>query len=194
MYVELLILEQLLSGPKHGYEIKKNIQEALGESFEINNNLLYPALRRFLEMGAISKEVVKPEGKPKRHIYLLTDVGEEIFCEMIRDFPDRLAASQAEFMVRVALFNRLDRDMQFEILQKREDVLKEERNHFHQIESAHSQNPFVMEVVRFQKKQIEHELDWIMHLKQRVLDQAASDPSVRIGKQRPDQHQSPCND
>lgn len=49
VFAEILILGQLLSGPKHGYEIKKDVQETLGEAFEINNNLLYPALRRFLE-------------------------------------------------------------------------------------------------------------------------------------------------
>ncbi|MFC7440454.1 PadR family transcriptional regulator [Laceyella putida] len=168
MYVEILILEQLLSGPKHGYEIKKNIQEALGEAFEINNNLLYPALRRFLEMGAISKEVVKPEGKPNRHIYLLTDVGEEIFCEMIREFPSKMAANRTEFLVRVALFGRLEHEMQQEILQKRQEVLEKERNHYHHIENTHPKNPFVIEVIRFQKTQVEHELAWIAHLKQQV--------------------------
>ena len=63
MYAEILILGELMSGPKHGYEIKRNIQNALGDEFEINNNLLYPALRRFVEMGAISKEVIQSEGR-----------------------------------------------------------------------------------------------------------------------------------
>lgn len=167
MYAEILILGQLLSGPKHGYEIKKNIQKALGEEFEINNNLLYPALRRFLEMGAISKEVVKSEGKPARHVYLLTDVGEEIFNEMIRDFPSKLAASQTEFLVRVALFDRLEHDMRLEILQKRQEVLQEKLKYYRHIESNH-QNPLVIEVIHFQKMQVEHELAWIEDLKQKM--------------------------
>lgn len=169
MYAEILILGQLLSGPKHGYEIKKNIQEALGDEFEINNNLLYPALRRFLEMGAISKEVVKSEGKPNRHVYFLTDMGEEIFNEMLRDFPSKLAASQAEFLVRVALFDRLDPDMQQEVLQKREEVLQEKLNFYRHIEHTHPQHPFVIEVVGFQKRQVEHELAWIADLKQKSV-------------------------
>ncbi|WP_089966113.1 PadR family transcriptional regulator [Lihuaxuella thermophila] len=168
MYAEILILGQLLSGPKHGYEIKKNIQEALGEEFEINNNLLYPALRRFLEMGAISKEVVKSEGKPARHVYLLTDTGEEIFHDMIRDFPSKLAANQSEFLVRVALFDRLEPDMRREILQKRQEVLQEKLKFYRRIENTHAQNPFVVEVIRFQKAQVEHELAWIEDLKQKM--------------------------
>lgn len=167
MYAEILILGQLLSGPKHGYEIKKNIQEALGEEFEINNNLLYPALRRFLEMGAISKEIVKSKGKPDRHVYFLTDMGEDIFIEMIRDFPNKLAANQSEFLVRVALFDRLESGMRQEVLQRRQEVLQKRLNFYRQIENTHPQNPYVIEVIGFQKAQVEHELAWIADLQQK---------------------------
>jgi DNA-binding PadR family transcriptional regulator len=145
VYAEILILGQLLTGPKHGYEIKKNIQEA----------------------GAISKEVVKVEGKPNRHVYFLTDVGEEIFNEMIRDFPSKLAASQSEFLVRVALFDRLEQDMQQEILKRRQEVLLKKLDFYRYIEAIHPKKPFVIEVVRFQKSQVEHELAWIEALRQK---------------------------
>ncbi|PTM57777.1 PadR family transcriptional regulator [Desmospora activa] len=168
MYAEILILSQLLSGPKHGYEIKKNIQEALGEEFEINNNLLYPTLRRFLEMGAITKEVVTSVGKPNRHVYLLTDMGEEIFNEMIGDFPRKLATNQLEFLVRVALFDRLELDKQQEILQKRQEVLEEKLRHCHHIENTRPRNPFTVEVFHFQKSQLENELALIANLKNKV--------------------------
>ena len=54
MYVDILLLAELTTGPKHGYEIK-NVQNRLGENFELNHNMLYPALRRFENMGAITK-------------------------------------------------------------------------------------------------------------------------------------------
>ncbi|WP_199613762.1 PadR family transcriptional regulator [Paenibacillus alkalitolerans] len=168
MYAEILILGHLLSGPKHGYEIKKNIQEALGEGFEINNNLLYPALRRFLEMGAISKEVVRSEGKPDRHVYFLTDTGEEIFGEMIREFPTKLAANPIEFLVRVALFDRIEHDMQLEILHKRQEILEKQLHRYRDIENASPQTPFVTEVISFQQTQVEHELAWIDNLRHKL--------------------------
>lgn len=166
MYAEILILGELMSGPKHGYEIKRNIQKALGEEFEINNNLLYPALRRFVKMGAISKEVIKSEGKPNRHVYCLTETGEEVFLEMICDFPDKLAARQIEFLVRVALFDRLEPEIQQEIMQKRREVLQKKLDYYRQIEQVHVQNPFVLKVLHFQKAQTELELNWIQSLAQ----------------------------
>ncbi|OYD07138.1 PadR family transcriptional regulator [Paludifilum halophilum] len=168
MYIEIIILGQLLSGPKHGYEIKKNIQEALGETVKINNNMLYPALRRFLEMGAISKEVVESEGKPNRHVYLLTEAGEKIFSDIIRDFSSKLAGNQMEFLMRVALFDRLEPATQQEILQKRREVLEDRLEHYHHIGDTHPDKPFVKEIIRFQKDQVEHELEWIERLKQQV--------------------------
>lgn len=57
MYVDILLLAELTTGPKHGYEIK-NVQNRLGENFELNHNMLYPALRRFENMGAITKKYI----------------------------------------------------------------------------------------------------------------------------------------
>jgi DNA-binding PadR family transcriptional regulator len=162
----------LLSGPKHGYEIKKNVQEALGESFEINNNLLYPALRRFLEMGAITKKVEKTEGKPDRHVYLLTNAGEEIFNELIRDFPRKAAANPMEFLVRVALFDRLETEDQLDILRIRIAVLEEEMERYHKFDEAHSENRFAAEVIHFRRTQTEHELAWVRQL-MRIVQSSA---------------------
>ena len=57
MYVEILILAHLSRQPAHGYEIKRSVEQSLGEAYAINNNQLYPTLRRFEEMGAITREV-----------------------------------------------------------------------------------------------------------------------------------------
>lgn len=164
MYADILILGQLLTNPKHGYEIKKNVQEALGESFEINNNLLYPALRRFQEMGAVTKEVEKADGKPDRHVYLLTKMGEEIFGELVRDFPRKAASNQMEFLVRVALFDRLEPELQLEILHKRLTVLEEELERSRQFDQVQSKKRFTTQVIRFKMAHTEHERAWVKQL------------------------------
>ena len=87
MYVDILLLAELTSGPKYGYEIKKNIQNRLGENFELNHNMLYPSLRRFENMGAITKKVHTQVGKPNRNMYEITETGEEIFLKCCASFP-----------------------------------------------------------------------------------------------------------
>ena len=54
MYSEILILAMLQQGPRHGYEIKKDIDRALGGMVSLNNKTLYLVLKRFEEMGAVT--------------------------------------------------------------------------------------------------------------------------------------------
>ena len=63
MYFDILMLRVLAEGPRHGYEIKKSVERILGGR-SINNNVLYPALRRFEEQGAIER--VAGEAGPGR--------------------------------------------------------------------------------------------------------------------------------
>ena len=56
-------------------------------------------------------------------MYDITETGEEIFSEMLRDFPEKLATNNAEFLVRIALFEKLDYEARKEILTIRQNVL-----------------------------------------------------------------------
>ncbi|MBO1580692.1 PadR family transcriptional regulator [Bacillus sp. XF8] len=165
MYVDILLLAELTSGPKYGYEIKKNIQNRLGENFELNHNMLYPTLRRFEDMGAITKKIHQQIGKPNRNIYALTPTGEEIFYEMMREFPEKLAANDAEFLVRVALFEKLDYEARKEVLMTRQNVLYTQLS---SIQSLAETSLFISEVVQHSKSRIEHELAWITSLMKKI--------------------------
>ncbi|MFE7696112.1 PadR family transcriptional regulator, partial [Bacillus tropicus] len=161
MYVDILLLAELTSGPKYGYEIKKNIQNRLGENFELNHNMLYPSLRRFENMGAITKKVHTQVGKPNRNMYDITETGEEIFSEMLREFPEKLATNNIEFLVRIALFEKLDYEARKEVLTIRQDILHKQLT---AIQSLDASSPFITEVIEFSKSRIEHELLWITSL------------------------------
>ncbi|EOQ11650.1 hypothetical protein KQ3_01863 [Bacillus cereus B5-2] len=165
MYVDILLLAELMTGPKHGYEIKKNVQNRLGENFELNHNTLYPALRRFENMGAITKKIHKQVGKPNRNMYDITETGEEVFSEMLREFPEKLATNNAEFLVRIALFEKLDYDARKEILTIRQDVLHKQLTAIHTLDVSSS---FITEVIEFSKSRIEHELLWITSLMKKI--------------------------
>ncbi|WP_210415972.1 PadR family transcriptional regulator [Humibacter ginsenosidimutans] len=69
-YTDILILRHLSRRAAHGYELRKRIEQTTG--IVINNNSLYPALKRFVEAGAVSMTVEQQESRPPRHIYELT--------------------------------------------------------------------------------------------------------------------------
>jgi len=108
MYSEILILAMLRPGPRHGYEIKKDIDRALGGMVTLNNKTLYLALKHFEELGAVTRQVIPQEGKPNRHLYQLTERGIELLQAYLRDFPASQASNDAEFFTRVAFFEFLD--------------------------------------------------------------------------------------
>jgi len=65
-YIEILILRRLSGGPAHGYELRKRVEETTG--FVLHNNSLYPALKRFEEAGAVTKNAEPGEGRPPRPV------------------------------------------------------------------------------------------------------------------------------
>ncbi|MEK4959760.1 PadR family transcriptional regulator [Bacillus mycoides] len=129
------------------------------------HNTLYPALRRFENMGAIIKQIHKQVGKPNRNMYDITETGEEIFYEMLREFPEKIATNNAEFLVRIALFEKLDYEARKEILTIRQDVLHKQLT---AIQSLHVSSSFITEGIEFSKSRIEHELLWIASLMKKI--------------------------
>jgi DNA-binding PadR family transcriptional regulator len=119
MYSEILILAMLQQGPRHGYEIKKDIDRALGGMVSLNNKTLYLVLKRFEEMGAVTREVMVQTGKPNRHLYALTERGGEVLQAALRDFGPEQAGSDAEFFTRVSFFDFLEVEARKAILGER---------------------------------------------------------------------------
>ena len=105
-YIEILILRRLRSGPAHGYELRKRVEQTTG--FVLHNNSLYPALRRFEEAGAVTKAAEPQEGRLLRLVYTLTAVGRELLHDMLADLPAEQAADPSEFLARLGQFAEID--------------------------------------------------------------------------------------
>lgn len=166
MYLDILILANLSLQPRHGYEIKKTSQQVLGGEFTLNNGVLYPALRRFEEMGAVEREVERQQGKPDRHIYRLTSVGREILHDLLVEFPPQLARDQVEFIVRVSYFDLIEPDEIRDILLARRAVLLSSAEHMGRIRAMVEEErlpmpAFARRTLEFREAEVRHELEWI---------------------------------
>lgn len=171
MYSEILILAMLRQGPRHGYEIKKDIDRALGGMVGLNNKTLYLVLKRFEEMGAVTRQVIPQEGKPNRHLYQLTERGIELLQASLRDFSTSQAASEAEFFTRVAFFDLLEAEEREAILNKRlaylEGCLSYLRTMQHMADAEDCAPTMgismsnARRVLAFHLQRIHHEYQWI---------------------------------
>jgi DNA-binding PadR family transcriptional regulator len=176
MYVDILILAFLAERPHHGYEIKKNVERVLGGEVTLNNGVLYPALRRFEEMGAVEREVERQAGKPDRHIYRLTDLGREILHDLLCEFPADQARNDTEFIVRVAFFDLIEPGERRYVLEARAAALRKALVHHDQIlawvdaEGA-ALSPYARATMNFRRDTTRHELDWLAELMRLAADE-----------------------
>ena len=82
---ELLFLGLLKEGPKHGYEIKKMIEEDLSQFVGLKIKSIYYPLKKMEKLGLIRKDVGREGKYPEKFVYSLTGKGEKIFEHLITE-------------------------------------------------------------------------------------------------------------
>ncbi len=73
--LDLLILQTLLLGPRHGQGIARAIQARSGDELLVDHGSLYPALQRLENKGHIAAEWGTSENNRKARFYTLTPAG-----------------------------------------------------------------------------------------------------------------------
>jgi PadR family transcriptional regulator PadR len=73
--LDMLILQTLQWGPRHGYALSKAIRTNSGEILKVDTGSLYPALHRLERKGWIAAEWKASEVGPRLRIYRLTKTG-----------------------------------------------------------------------------------------------------------------------
>ena len=72
---EFAILGLLAGGPRSGYDIRKEVQDALSHFWHESIGHIYPMLRRLYGKGLVSRRTESTHGKPDRHVYAITEDG-----------------------------------------------------------------------------------------------------------------------
>ena len=165
MYFDIMMLRVLADGDRHGYEIKKQVERILGGR-SINNNVLYPALRKYEEQGAIERIAAEADpGRPPRNVYRLTDAGHDLLQAMFRDADPALLADENEFQTRVAFFADLDAGDRLRILGVRREVLEARLAHLAALRPDAQAEPWGLRVMDFNVERLQQELAWLDRLK-----------------------------
>lgn len=73
--LDMLILQVLQWGPRHGYALSKVIRTNSGEILKVDTGSLYPALHRLERKGWIAAEWKASEVGPRLRVYRLTKSG-----------------------------------------------------------------------------------------------------------------------
>lgn len=73
--LDMLILQTLQWGPRHGYALSKAIRTNSGEILRVDTGSLYPALHRLERKGWIDAEWKASDVGPRLRVYRLTRSG-----------------------------------------------------------------------------------------------------------------------
>jgi DNA-binding PadR family transcriptional regulator len=166
---DIIMLANLLDGPKHGYALKKRAGLISGAA-AMHNNIVYPLLRRFVAQGWVTQRRANGERGQTRQVYSLTPQGRRALIERLKKFDENERRSAEALYLRVGLFDVLDASTRENILAKREEYLAAREERLRGIEGAMELNGYPAEVVRFLREQIRAERGWIARLRQLSAD------------------------
>ena len=73
--LDLIVLQTLRWGPRHGYGIAQMIRASSRDVLQVDTGSLYPALHRLEKSGAIAAEWETSENRQRVRVYRLTAAG-----------------------------------------------------------------------------------------------------------------------
>lgn len=81
-----MLLGLLRDGPLHGYELKRILEEEMGDWADIAFGSIYFALGKLKDEGFVSTGAPEQEGRrPARIVYAITDSGRAEFLRLLRE-------------------------------------------------------------------------------------------------------------
>ena len=95
--LDLLVLQTLRWGPRHGYGIAQMIRAGSRDLLQVDTGSLYPALHRLEKQKAIAAEWRTSENKQRVRVYRLTAAGRKLLAAE-RSRWERLAEAIAGVM------------------------------------------------------------------------------------------------
>ncbi len=127
--LELAILGSLKDQPMHGYQLSREMGEALGGFWRVSYGSLYPTLRRLEREGEVETVPNESAGSGRRkHVYRITEKGERAFLELLQEAPGDTNSEDTRFRVRLAFFRYLPPETRIRLLERRRAALQERLN------------------------------------------------------------------
>lgn len=153
-----------MRSPAHGYELRKHVEQDTG--ITLNNNALYPALRRFEDAGAVTKTSEQQQGRPARTVYTLTTVGRELLQDMLIDLPPDQAGDEAEFLSRVAQFAMLTPDERGTVLDARAGAVQARADHLRALSARATGEAWGLRITEELIRRCDDEIAWLTTLRE----------------------------
>ncbi|MHB1064099.1 MAG: PadR family transcriptional regulator [Georgenia sp.] len=164
--LELAILGRLHETPLHGYELRKQLNAALGAFRTLSYGSLYPALRSLTERGLIAAHepsATVTSGRRARIVYGITDAGIAHLNGSLASAGSTAWTDDAAFDVRFTLFASTDATTRLRILEGRHARMVERMENLRQSlgRTSRRMDSYTAELARHGLDQAQREVEWL---------------------------------
>jgi DNA-binding PadR family transcriptional regulator len=181
--LEFAVLGLLHESPRHGYELRKRLNAALGAFRALSYGTLYPCLRGLLDQGLISEAsgtqhaAATAGSKRARIVYELTADGKEQFQELLKE-AGPTAWEDDTFDVHFAFFARTEAEVRLRILEGRRSRLEERLANIRAVSAKNRErlDSYTAALQRHGEDAAEREVRWLNELI--TAERAPSAPAV----------------
>jgi DNA-binding PadR family transcriptional regulator len=187
--LELAVLGLLREGPRHGYELRKQLNSVLGSFRAFSYGSLYPCLKQMQRDGLIAEEGPAPSGKRSKIVYQLTADGKERLQELLSEAGPS-AWEDESFGVHFAFFGQTDAATRLRILEGRRRRLEERLDGVRAslARTRERLDSYTLELQRHGLESVEREVRWLGELiatEQRGTERGTSEgPSATVGPEQ----------
>ncbi len=166
MSTRLAILGLLLNKPIHGYELKRIIEENMGDWTNIAFGSIYFALNKLNEEGLVEQISQEKVGnRPSRSIYKVTEKGKNEFLTLLREIWQKYEREFYSLDIALAFSNYISvREIKGYIqnrIDKIEDILKYIENHKQEQLVKKEVPKMAKAVFSHSEHHLKAELDWL---------------------------------
>ncbi len=106
MSIRYMILGSLMERPLHGYLLKTEAFRRVFSEFGVNDNQIYPTLKKLEHDGLIRKKIERFGGRPDRHVYSITAQGKKEFLKWLESGEGEERSFRYEFFRSDVFFIR----------------------------------------------------------------------------------------
>ncbi len=170
MEEKLLLLGIISSQKIHGYQMNQIIEKHLGMSSHFTKPTAYRLLNKMAEDGWVTYHEERESNRPPRRVYTITEEGEEVFLQMLREslggyqpaiFHGDVGLAFMHFLPTVEAVSLLEQRLAAidEILEAHHEENEENSGHNimlnHQLKHLITERDWLVNVIERKKKELD---------------------------------------
>lgn len=166
---DYLVIGMVLHEKLTGYDIKKRIEQGIGNLYKASHGQLYPALKKLTNKGYLTMNE-QMQGKRLKKYYIATETGKTVFIDWLSAPFDKNTDGD-NYLVKIFLIGELPKDIRTKRLQEYEFYTQQLLQQLQVIEKQlpteklSDRDYFELSAFYFSYQLLQNTIHWIQYIK-----------------------------